>query len=359
MNILNRLSKTDRFEETRFVGFHLLGRLLFGALLISASLSLQADELQDATQLFKQGQQNPALSKVNNFLASRPKDAQGRFLKGLILTEQGKTADAIKIFSDLTQDYPELPEPYNNLAVLYASQGQYDKAKSALEMAIRTHPSYATAHENLGDIYAKMASQAYDRALQLDSSNTTTQTKLAMIQDLFSDKPRNKSAAQRNPVIIARPAEPVAKPVPPTVAAPVATPAPAKPTVVAEKPVEKPEVVKVSAAEKAVQETVENWAEAWSSKNVKKYLTYYSADFKTPDGESRSAWAATRKERINRPKHIEVRVSDIKVDFTDHSHATVKFHQNYRASNFKAGGGKTLMMVKSGSSWFIQEERTH
>ena len=79
-------------------------------------------------------------------------------MKGLILTEQGKPADAIKIFTGLTEDYPELPEPYNNLAVLYASQGQYDKARTALEMSIRTHPSYATAHENLGDIYAKMAS---------------------------------------------------------------------------------------------------------------------------------------------------------------------------------------------------------
>ena len=87
----------------------------------------------------------------------------------MILTEQNKTDDAIKVFTELTEDYPELPEPYNNLAVLYATQGEYDKARKALEMAIRTHPSYAIAHENLGDIYATLASQAYDKALQLDS----------------------------------------------------------------------------------------------------------------------------------------------------------------------------------------------
>ena len=79
-----------------------------------------------------------------------------------------------------------MPEPYNNLAVLYASQGQYDKARKSLEMAIRTHPSYAIAHENLGDVYAKMASEAYDKALQLDRGNAAAQTKLAMIKDLFS-----------------------------------------------------------------------------------------------------------------------------------------------------------------------------
>ena len=164
------------------------------SLLFIASQPAFADDIEDANRMFKQGQHNQAMDKVNGFLSRKPKDAQARFLKGLIFTEQGKTSDAIKMFSALTEDYPELPEPYNNLAVLYAGQGQYEKAKLALEMAIRTHPSYATAHENLGDIYAKMASQAYDRALQLDRSNTSTQTKLAMIQDLFGDGKHGKES---------------------------------------------------------------------------------------------------------------------------------------------------------------------
>lgn len=338
--------------------------LLIG--MLSVSLTPRADELQDATQMFKQGQHVPALNKVNNFLTGKPRDAQGRFLKGLILTEQGKIADAIKMFTDLTQDYPELPEPYNNLAVLYASQSQYDKAKLSLEMAIRTHPSYATAHENLGDIYAKMASQAYDRALQLDSSNTATQTKLAMIQDLFSDKPRNKSAVLRNPATVAP-----ARPQPP-LEVPLAKTTPAAPTIAAKTPAAPVTAAKVSGktlvqaeapavSDKAreVQQTVEDWADAWSDKNVKKYLAHYASNFETPDGESRKAWAETRRERITRPKHIEVKVSNIAVDFTDSTHATVKFRQNYRASGFKASGSKTLLMVKSGGSWLIQEERTH
>jgi len=100
-----------------------------------------AGEIDDANRLFKDGKHNQqALDKVNGFLANNPKDAEARFLKGLIFTEQGRTSDAIKIYSALTEDYPELPEPYNNLAVIYASQGQYDKAKLALEMAMRTTP---------------------------------------------------------------------------------------------------------------------------------------------------------------------------------------------------------------------------
>ena len=159
--------------------------LLIAGLLLATYAVAQGDEFTEAGKLFRGGQQAQALERVDNFLKGNPKDARGRFLKGLILTEQGKPADAIKIFTGLTEDYPELPEPYNNLAVLYASQGQYDRARGALEMAIRTHPSYATAHENLGDIYAKMASQAYDKALQLDKSNSAAQTKLEMIKELL------------------------------------------------------------------------------------------------------------------------------------------------------------------------------
>ena len=142
----------------------------------------------EAQRLYGQQKLQPALDKVDAFLKGMPRDPQGRFLKGLLLTEQKRIPEAIQVFTGLTEDFPELPEPYNNLAVLYASQGNYDKAKSALELAIHTHPSYATAHENLGDIYAQLASRAYDRALQLDKSNATAQLKLAMVKELFGPK---------------------------------------------------------------------------------------------------------------------------------------------------------------------------
>ena len=153
-----------------------------------------ADEISDIGKLLKGGQLDQASQRVDAYLASKPRDAQGQFLKGLIQTEQNKTAEAIATFTRLTELYPELPEPYNNLAVLYAGQGQYEKARTALEMAIRTHPSYATAHENLGDVYAKLASQAYDKALQLDSNNPTAQTKLALVRDLIGARPRTQVA---------------------------------------------------------------------------------------------------------------------------------------------------------------------
>lgn len=329
--------------------------LFAGALLLSIGLAAQADDIQDAHKLFKQGQHAQALEKVNGVLSSKPKDAQARFLKGLILTEQNKTADAIKIFSGLTEDYPELPEPYNNLAVLYASQGQYDKAKQSLEMAIRTHPSYATAHENLGDIYAKMASQAYDRALQLDRSNTATQTKLAMIQDLFSASARPKDPKANAARGLTAPVAPaVAASAAPAVAAPAPVIAKAEPAAAA-----KPAAAKPAAEDNnsEVLKTVDAWAAAWSSKSVKKYLAFYASDFRTPNRESRAKWEASRQERISQPKSIQVGISNASVKFSDSSHATVRFHQTYRASHLKTSGHKTLVMVKSGGKWLIQEER--
>jgi tetratricopeptide (TPR) repeat protein len=159
--------------------------LAIGLTIVIAS-PVFADNLPEVQRLIKQGQYPQALEKVDAYLSNKPKDAQGRFLKGLIYTEMNKPTEAIATFTKLTEDYPELPEPYNNLAVLYAQQKQYDKARTALEMAIRTHPSYAIAYENLGDVYAKLASQAYDKALQLDSANSATQNKMALIRDLIT-----------------------------------------------------------------------------------------------------------------------------------------------------------------------------
>jgi len=349
--------------------------LLTGALLLCASIGAYADDIEDANQLFKQGQRSQALDKVNGYLANKPKDAQARFLKGLILTEQGQTADAIKIFSALTDDYPELPEPYNNLAVLYAGQGQYDKARLLLEMAISTHPSYATAHENLGDIYAKMASQAYDRALQLDHGNTATQTKLAMIQNLFAGGTRNKEIPARNTPVPSKAEGPVLSKVEGPVlsnvgeAAPVIAegnpPEPAQPAPAATATATKTESAasppkradKIESSREALN-TVMAWAAAWSAKNTDKYLSFYADDFKTPGGETRAAWEAARREHISKPKHIHIGIRNMTVQFTDSDHATVKFRQSYRASHLKTSGNKALLMVKSGDKWLIQEERS-
>ena len=107
-----------------------------------------------------------------------------------------------------------------------------------------------------------------------------------------------------------------------------------------------------------VLKTVHAWAAAWSAKDVNKYLSFYAADFKRPGGENRAAWEANRKERISKPESIQVDISNVTVKFGDANHATVKFRQSYRASHLQTSGNKSLLLVKSGANWLIQEERT-
>jgi tetratricopeptide (TPR) repeat protein len=329
-----------------------LAVLLF-ALAFSAS-PLRADELQDINGLVKQGQHAKALERINQYLSQKPKDAKGRFIKGLILAEQNKVAEAIEVFTALARDYPELPEPYNNLAVLYAAQGQYEKARQQLEMSIRTHPSYATAYENLGDVYTKLASQAYDKALQFDSSNSAAKNKLSLIRDLISSNrlPRASSAPSGTPTEPTPPSAARTAPAKSTEVKPTDGPAKSK----APKPAERPARAQDGATDVVLQ-TVLAWANAWSRQNVETYLAFYAQDFTTPKGEARSEWEASRRQRISGPKKIEVVVESPKVTLKDQDHAVVRFRQMYRSDNLNIKSSKTLIMVRNEGRWVIQQER--
>lgn len=328
-----------------------------------------ADTLGDINKLIKEKQYPQALEQVEGYLAGKPKDAQGRFLKGLILTELNRPNEAISIFQKLTEDYPDLPEPYNNLAVIYAQQKQFEKAKQALETAIRTHPAYATAHENLGDIYTRLASQAYDKALQIDSSNTSAQTKLSMVRELMGTSGRQT----RTPT----PVKPAA-----TVAAIENKPPVGKPEAVTEpKPVETkpketnrpaieatPEIARPADAKNPakassgtstaeIAQVTKNWAAAWSRKDPKAYLSFYARNFKTPNGEPRSAWETDRKQKITKPGIIQVELEDIQVSVDTPDKATVRFRQHYRSANLKTSSHKSLLLTRQEGRWMILQER--
>ena len=343
----------------------------------------QNADLQDMNRLLKSGQAQQALDRANSYLTGKPKDPVGRFIRGLAQAELGKTNDAIMTFQSLTEDYPELPEPYNNLAVLYSSKGQFEKARVALELAIQTHPSYSTAHENLGDIYAKLASQAYDKALQLDKSNPNVATKLNLVRDLFSTNPRantaprvtasatalattpppvaisnaSSSAAATRPTTVTQTqiaASAPARTVPSVATAGLPPQAPAK----AEPAKAEPQkVAPVSDASAEVLAAVNAWASNWSSKNASGYLAAYSQDFKPDDDTPHSAWAATRRERITTPRRISVEVVGATVEMLSPTLAKVTFRQAYASDALKTRSRKTLTLAKEGSGWLITHER--
>lgn len=156
-------------------------RALAVAALLVAGGAAQADDYSDVAKLVRAGKTADAIAKADQYLASNQRDPQMRFLKGTAQAAAGQTEDAIATFTLLTEEYPELPEPYNNLAVIYASQNRLDQARNALEMAVRNNPNYAVAHENLGDIYTRLAQQSYTRSLQLSGNNAALRLKLSTL----------------------------------------------------------------------------------------------------------------------------------------------------------------------------------
>ncbi|HSD38278.1 MAG TPA: tetratricopeptide repeat protein [Rhodocyclaceae bacterium] len=318
--------------------------------------------LQEAQNLLRQGQQTKALDEVNELVSASPKDRQARFLKGVILAEMNRLDEAAAVFIKLTEEAPELPEPYNNLAVIYAQQKQYDKARTALEMSIRTHPTYATAHENLGDLYTQMARQAYDRALQIDSSNSNAQTKLKMLREIMTVSGRTTAPTSRpatvastaSSSVVSVPAPASAKPAPTLPPASAPTSPAAKPSPAPEKPVEKPAAKENEQAE--VQKAVDSWASAWSRKDVKTYLAAYAKDFDVPGNASRKSWEEEREARIAKPGNIKVGVTDLHVQI-EGEQAMARFRQHYSSATLNTTTSKTLVFVQRGNRWLIQQER--
>ena len=379
----------------------------------------RADDAGDIARLAQAGKSDEALKRIDAILSKQPADAQMRFMKGVMLSE-ARPAEAIAIFTRLTQDYPKLPEPYNNLAVLYAAAGQYEKARSALDKAMRTSPAYATAFENLGDVHARLASQAYDKALQIDPGSAAPATRLALVRSLgvpagqtamltvtpIAPPPRPvlpapvtvaaitppapveppKAAKVAPPAPVdapkvakAAPAEPpkVVKPPPApepkVIAAPARTevakaePAkrPAAPVetrqvrmVKAEKPDPKARAAQEAAAEnEAVLNAVESWAKAWSAQDVAGYLAHYSADFNPSGGQTRKAWMEERQARIAGKGRIRVGIDKPQVS-TEGNTATVRFRQSYVSDRLSSTSRKTLELERQRGKWLIKQERT-
>jgi tetratricopeptide (TPR) repeat protein len=343
---------------------------------LAAALSLaaaHADEYSDVSQLLRAGKLAEAQARVDRHLAAKPRDPQMRFMKGVIQRDTGRLADAIITFTRLSEDYPELPEPYNNLATIYASQGQYEKARIALEKALHTNPSYATAHDNLSDIYAKLASHAYNKALQIGNADTDAQPKLALIRELSN----SASAGQRvttpaptvqaavtppAPTMAATPAKPPA-PMPPATAAakPVVTataqPAPASSVAPAAAPkaAATPQVAPADGPAREVEAAVRAWAKAWADKNMGGYLGAYGQEFAPPGQLSRSAWEQERRLRISGKTRISVSLLNLSVT-TNGNRAVAKFQQDYKADSLAVLSRKTLELVKTGDRWVIVKE---
>lgn len=301
----------------------------------AATPAFAASVAEEAQALLNQGNAAEALRKVDAHLAKNSQDAEARFVRGLALVKLNRSEQAIRVFADLTRDYPQLPEPYNNLAVLYAQQGDYEKARDALEAALATHPSYGTAHENLGDIYAALAGASYSRAVTLDPNNTALKRKMNLVgqvDNLPSD-----------------PGTTVAAPPPARAAAPAAAP------VVAVTPAAVETSIDARTAE-AVNAALANWAQTWSAQDVDAYLAAYAPEFVPEGGVSRAAWEGQRRSRITQPKRISVKTLSPQLSALTDGRVRVSFKQEYESDAFSDSVNKVLEFKSLAGGWKIVRE---
>lgn len=248
---------------------------------------------------------------VDQLLNSDNENPQLLFIDGVLLSELGEIDKAISVFVSLTKSHPSLPEPYNNLAVLYAQSGNFDLARTALEKSIKTHPSYATAHVNLGDLYTRMASESYNQALQIDKSNKNAKTKLSLIKKLFNFQSINKN------IVLAQDAKKTQS------------------------------FNEVKNKEEDINEKIlvmiDNWKNAWMSQNFDQYISHYSDNFKNNKGMDIEKWKQFRKPRIVNKSSINLKLENIEIS-KNKNLFNVSFIQIYQSGNIDSTTKKTLLI---------------
>ena len=264
-----------------------------------------------------------ALEKIKKRLRSSPGEPRLLFYKGVTEAKVNQIDEAINTYNDLINRHPNLPEPYNNLAVIYAERQELDLAKETLEKAIKTNSSYSVAHVNLGDIYTQMATNAYNMAFEIDKDNKIAKNKLKLITELFNYRPNTneKSIAigkleKENIVIITR-----------------------------SKSTDKKNIIK----------RIEAWKTSWEDKDLDLYFDSYSENFKYPNQMNQNQWESYRRDRIVNKKDISINISNIKLKFKkDIIHAV--FYQEYKSTGYQQKSKKTLFFEFQSDDWKIIEE---
>ncbi|WP_271273407.1 tetratricopeptide repeat protein [Aliamphritea hakodatensis] len=367
---------------------------------------LLATELQRARDLQDAGKNTQAFNQINAYLNDNPKDANAWLLYGTALIKRNKLQAAEDVFNKLIGIYPDAPEAYNNLATIYALRGNNDKAVATLLQAFNTHPSYAQVQQNLKAIYANLANQAYNRALDLDSKEKIAPPQLATLDQVYLARPvgGNIFSPTNNvdPTLLASvsPVTAQAEPAPAPAPAPAADkpleieerlPEDAAPRPVIEAPVtatasqqtdtltapatplpEPTAATTVALAKSAAQNNTElspaiqqelnqalnGWARAWSDQNVQDYLSHYVSDYRPNSKTSNRTWRNTRNIRLSKPTFIRVGVSDVTMSALPDGRVRVVFLQDYTSNSFQDNIYKSLIFSRDNRSWKISAEKT-
>lgn len=143
----------------------LLALCTLAAVLSAAAASID-ETLERVAALANEDRIAEARRVLDPLLARDADHPRLRLLDGVLRAQEGRAREAIEVFDRLRRDHPEMSEPWNNLAVLYAAEGRIDEAREALLAALERRPS-AIGYANLAEIHAKLARRAWERAREL------------------------------------------------------------------------------------------------------------------------------------------------------------------------------------------------
>ncbi|MEH6578126.1 MAG: tetratricopeptide repeat protein [Amphritea sp.] len=344
-------------------------RIEFNSKLLAGVL-LKARTLQD------KGDHPQAFDLINSYLTDNPKDLNGWLTYGIALMDQNKLQAAEDIFNKLIELYPDAPEPYNNLAAIYARRGDNNKAIDLLLQGFNTHPSYAQLRLNLKTVYASLANQVYNRALDSNEKNTLVRSNLTILDQTYIATPvapvylqAETTLSAGHPVMTAAKAasqQPFASSptVPLEVVAAVdqATKQAYEAEIETESAspdaaVSRPELSPLDpATAKQMTNLIFRWADAWSGQDVNQYINFYIDQYRSGKAVTHKQWVLSLKKRLSAPAFIQVGISDISMIMLPNERVRAVFQQDYKSNTFQGSAYKSLVFTPVADSWKISAE---
>ena len=290
--------------------------------------------------LIEQGNTVAATNKLLQLVKAEPEHYQAWFLLGVNQAEQRQFDAAIASFRRVIVLQPTLAEPHNNLAVIYNETGDFRAAVTALEASLLLKPDYVTAQENIGDLYVKLAADAYRKVLARDN-NPVLQHRYQRLLKVHDDVPLEAKAKtsvqqvdEKKPAVIKRPK-----------AAVKAVPDLAK-------------IKKTSPVNRLVKESVlqalERWRLAWENKDMTAYFSAYSADFQYDDKYvSLEKWQDYKTWAMRQRSFIRVKVENIETEMLAQDVIKLNFLQHFRSDSHNSSNNKELLFRKTSDGWKI------
>ena len=315
-------------------------RIFLLLLLPLLSLAANGDSLRQLQQELAQQKYARAATTGLALLRDRPDDLQLLFLTALAFQHNQQPEQASRYYREIINRNPDLPEPMNNLAIIRLQQGDHEEAVDLLVASLKTHPAYATAWQNLSDLYRALASDAYRKTLDetphgaaaLQKIQLASLDQLHQAPDSLEQKPPAKPVIKITRSPIAADSKP-------------ATPSPDSPAATQPDP------------DRELEDIIRHWADAWSGKDFDTYIQAYTNDFKGRQ-INHQAWVKHRRSRILRPGRISVKVSNIQVRSRSDTRAIIDFHQAFRSPTYRDKVVKRIGLTRVGDRWLIASERT-